>query len=164
MPPTCATCVSRTPLLRSLVPMSVAGLKYMVGDHHGHLLETKPGSYSYRGTAAGFHDWQLRTQAEVLQHREKLRRELKRGNPRQRSQHLWAFVMQKPAEFVISSRSNRDMTAVQLMYAHTRHIYVHRHPKFKACRSLLCSRIHHVVAGILSKTACRHRDFLNSLG
>ena len=57
------------------------------------------------------------------------------------------FVMQKPAEFVISSRSNRDMTAVQLMYAHTRHIYVHRHPKFKACRSLLCSRIHHVVAG-----------------
>ena len=58
--------------------MSVAGLRYQQPDAWGHSspAETKSGSYIYNGLASSFHDWEFRTRARVLQHRERQRREL----------------------------------------------------------------------------------------
>ena len=56
--------------------MSVAGLRCNPDDTYGTPLETKSGSYIFSGAASGFHDWKCRTQARVLQQKEKMKREM----------------------------------------------------------------------------------------
>ena len=72
----------------ALGTMSVAGLRFSAIEHYGSPLETKSGSYIYSGTAAAFHDWEFRTRARVLQHRERAKRELATAQ-KIRSQRWW---------------------------------------------------------------------------